>query len=55
MVDHHPDRILSYTHMDVNLFKPENAGRQTQWQLFKSEWTGNYVLSDAKWIINTVC
>lgn len=54
MVGDHPERILSYVRMEVNLFKPENAGRQPQWKLFKNSWVGNYVLGDAKWFINTV-
>jgi epoxide hydrolase 4 len=54
MVGDHPERILSYTRMEANLFKPENAGKQPQWNLFKNSWIGNYVLSDAKWFINTV-
>lgn len=54
LVGDHPEHILSYARMEVNLFEPENAGRQPQWKLFKSSWVGNYVLGDAEWFTNTV-
>lgn len=58
LVGDHPDRILSFVRMEADLFSLEGRGtkylEKPQWLLFENEWIGNYMLSDAKWFINTV-
>ena len=58
MISDHPDRILSFTRMEADLFPPASKNslyaQKPQWLLFQNEWIGNFMLSDAKWFINRI-